>query len=180
MRPRSVGPLGVSRVGRVVATQPDWIKRLDELHLLTPMRIVTILLVAIAATVAVRILVSRLLRRTIALPGADRARLDARQRSLASALRAALVGVVWAIAVITIVGEVGVNIGGVVATATVIGGAVAFGAQTLIRDVISGFFVLAEDQYGVGDEVDVGHAAGTVEKITLRTVRLRGNRTHRT
>jgi small conductance mechanosensitive channel len=80
---------------------------------------------------------------------------------------------VWGTAVITIISELGVNIGGVVATATVIGGAVAFGAQTLIRDVIAGLFVLAEDQYGVGDSVDLGYAAGEVERITLRSVRLR-------
>ncbi len=59
------------------------------------------------------------------------------------------------------------------ATATVVGGAVAFGAQQLVRDLISGFFVLAEDQYGVGDQVDVGHATGVVERITLRSVRMR-------
>jgi small-conductance mechanosensitive channel len=50
---------------------------------------------------------------------------------------------------------------------------VAFGAQTLIRDVIAGLFVLAEDQYGVGDSVDLGLAVGEVERITLRSVRLR-------
>lgn len=79
----------------------------------------------------------------------------------------------WGTAVITIISELGVNIGGVIATATVIGGAIAFGAQTLIRDVIAGLFVLAEDQYGVGDSVDLGYAAGEVERITLRSVRLR-------
>ena len=84
-----------------------------------------------------------------------------------------MVGVVWSTAVITIISELGVNIGGVIATATVIGGAVAFGAQTLIRDVIAGLFVLAEDQYGVGDSVDLGYASGVVERITLRSVRLR-------
>jgi small conductance mechanosensitive channel len=61
----------------------------------------------------------------------------------------------------------------VIATATIIGGAVAFGAQTLIRDLIAGLFVLAEDQYGVGDQVDIGYATGEVERITLRSVRLR-------
>jgi small conductance mechanosensitive channel len=70
-------------------------------------------------------------------------------------------------------GQVGVNIGAFVATATVVGGAVAFGAQTMVRDLIAGFYVLAEDQYGVGDEVDLGLARGTVERITLRSVRLR-------
>ena len=63
--------------------------------------------------------------------------------------------------------------GAFVATATIIGGALAFGAQTLVRDVIAGFFVIAEDQYGVGDVVDLGLADGTVEQVTLRSTRVR-------
>jgi small conductance mechanosensitive channel len=132
-----------------------------------------IVAIAVVLTIVLRSVVARLLRRTLDLAGSDRVRADARQRALASALRSAFVGVVWATAIITVVSELGVNIGGVVATATVIGGAVAFGAQTLIRDVIAGFFVLAEDQYGVGDQVDLGHASGEVERITLRAARLR-------
>ena len=151
----------------------SWVNRLDELHLLTPLRIVAIVIVAIVVTVVLRSVVTRLLRRTLGLSSGDPSRAEARQRALDSALRSAVVGVVWSAAVITIIGEIGVNIGGVLATATVIGGAIAFGAQTLIRDIIAGLFVLAEDQYGVGDQVDLGHASGEVERITLRSVRLR-------
>jgi moderate conductance mechanosensitive channel len=157
----------------VATSRPSWITRLDDLHLLTPLRILAIVVVAIVVAIVLRTVVSRLLSRTIGIPGSDRTRADARQRALASALRSAVVGVVWATAVITIISELGVNIGGVIATATVIGGAVAFGAQTLIRDVIAGMFVLAEDQYGVGDTVDLGYTTGEVERITLRSVRLR-------
>ena len=132
-----------------------------------------IIIVAIIVAVVLSSLVSRVLRRTVGLPGTDRTRADARQQALASALRSAVVGVVWGTAIITIISELGVNIGGVIATATVIGGAVAFGAQTLIRDIISGLFVLAEDQYGVGDTVDLGYMSGEVERITLRSVRVR-------
>lgn len=148
-------------------------QNLDDLHLLTPLRILAIIIVAIVVAVLLRSIVTRVLGRTLAIPGTDRSRSDARQRALSSALRSAVVGVVWGTAVITIISELGVNIGGVIATATVIGGAVAFGAQTLIRDVIAGLFVLAEDQYGVGDSIDLGLAAGEVERITLRSVRLR-------
>ena len=163
------------RLGPLLAsTRPSWVQRLDELHLLTPLRILVVLLVAVIGTVAVRRLVAHLLSSVFerALP-ADRPRAEARHRALSSALRAALVGVIWAVAVITMISEVGINIGGFVATATVVGGAIAFGAQTLIRDVISGFFVLSDDQFGVGDEVDLGHASGTVERVTLRTAKLR-------
>ena len=155
------------------AAPPQWIDRLDRLHLLTPLRILTIVAVAVVVTLVLRMAIGRLLGRMIGSSSGDRQRNEARHRALASAMRSALVGVVWAAAVITVIGELGVNLGGVIAAATVIGGAVAFGAQTLTRDVIAGFFVLAEDQYGVGDEVDLGHAAGTVERITLRSARLR-------
>lgn len=161
--------------GRIVRTssRPKWVQNLDDLHLLTPLRILAIIIVAVVVAVVLRSIVTRVLGRTLAIPGTDRSRADARQRALSSALRSAVVGVVWATAVITIISELGVNIGGVIATATVIGGAVAFGAQTLIRDVIAGLFVLAEDQYGVGDSIDLGLATGEVERITLRSVRLR-------
>lgn len=151
---------------------PGWVRRLDELHLLTPLRLAVIVAVALVITMILQRVVGRLLSRLMGL-GVSHPRADARRRALGSALRGALVGIVWATAVITIVGEVGVNIGAFVATATVVGGAVAFGAQTMVRDVIAGFFVLAEDQYGVGDDVDLGLASGNVEKITLRSVRLR-------
>lgn len=157
----------------LAAEQPGWVKRLDELHLLTAVHVLAQVLAAILLTMLVRVLIRRVLQRTLEFPGADRGRVEARQRALATALRGALVGVIWSIAVIVIVGEIGVNIGAFVATATVVGGAVAFGAQTLVRDMISGVFVLAEDQYGVGDDVDLGLATGTVERITLRSVRLR-------
>ena len=134
---------------------------------------VLIVVVAAVATFVTKRVVRRALRRTFALAGVDPSRAEARQRAVSAALRSAIVGVIWAIAVITVISEFGVNIGAFVATATVIGGAIAFGAQQLLRDLIAGFFVLAEDQYGVGDEVDLGHATGRVERITLRMVRLR-------
>jgi small conductance mechanosensitive channel len=150
---------------------PAWVQRLDELHLLTPLRVVMIVVVALLITAILQRVIGRLLSRVMGRGGYPRA--EARRRALTSAMRGALVGIVWTIAVITIVGEIGINLGAFIATATVIGGAVAFGAQTMVRDMIAGFFVLAEDQYGVGDEVDLGLAAGSVEKITLRSVRLR-------
>ena len=56
---------------------------------------------------------------------------------------------------------------------TLLGSALTFGAQSLIRDVLSGFFILLEDQYAVGDQIDLGLASGTVERVTLRVTRLR-------
>lgn len=153
--------------------QPGWIHRLDELHLLTPLRILLILIIAVVITVVLRKLIDRLLKRKFVIPGSDPVRAGARTRALANVLRSAIIGVVWAAAVITILSEVGINVTAFVATATIIGGALAFGAQTLVRDLIAGFFVLAEDQYGVGDQVDLGLATGVVDRISLRSARLR-------
>lgn len=178
----SLGPMPPVLVAADTVDRPDWIRRMDELHLLTPARIVVILLVAWLLTVLLGRVVQRVLRRTLGLVGrfdlgrsdpAEPQRAEARQQALGTAMRSAFIGAVWSIAVIAVVGELGVNIGAFVATATVVGGAVGFGAQTLVRDAIAGFFVLAEDQYGVGDDVDLGHATGTVERITLRSARVR-------
>ncbi|MFM8267436.1 MAG: mechanosensitive ion channel family protein [Ilumatobacteraceae bacterium] len=159
------------------ATRPGWIERLDELHLLTPLRVVVIVLVAWIVARVLRVVIVRAIGRSLVLlPGADASRTEARRRALSAALRSAVVGVVWATAAITVISEFGINIGAFVATATVVGAAVAFGAQQLMRDLIAGFFVLAEDQFGVGDRVDLGVVAGTVERITLRAVRLRDDR----
>ena len=161
----------------LLAAQPHWVERLDEWHLLTPLRVVLILAIAALVARVMRVAVKRFLGRALAVPGvvsrAESHRVEARQKALSVALGSALVGVVWAVAVVTAVDELGISISAFVATATVVGGAVAFGAQQLTRDLIAGFFVLAEDQYGVGDEVDLGVASGTVERISLRAVRLR-------
>lgn len=154
------------------ASEPAWVRRLDELHLLTPLRILFVAVAAWLATILLTKVVGRLVDRLIGR-GATLPRSEARGKAMASAMRAALIGIIWTVAIITVVSELGINIGAFVATATVVGGAVAFGAQTMVRDVIAGFFVLAEDQYGVGDDVDLGLAAGSVEKITLRSVRIR-------
>src|SRR5262245_37934130 len=152
----------------------EWVQSLDKWHLLTPLRVLAVVLIAVVLTIIIKKFVARFFRKLFehTLP-AERPRVEARSRALSASLRAALIGVVWVTAVITIISMLGINVGGVIATATIVGGAIAFGAQTLIRDVIAGFFVLADDQFGVGDEVDLGHAKGTVERVTLRTARLR-------
>jgi len=156
------------------ASQPVWVQHLDRLHLLTPLRVAAVVVAAIVATLVIRRIIANGMRRLLDRTSpADQPRAQARHKALTSSLRAALVGVVWTVAVITAMGEIGINIGAFVATATVVGGAIAFGAQTLIRDIIAGFFVLSDDQYGVGDEVDLGLTTGVVERVTLRSARLR-------
>jgi small-conductance mechanosensitive channel len=72
-----------------------------------------------------------------------------------------------------ILGEFGFNLGPVIASAGVIGVAIGLGAQTLVRDVLSGIFMLIEDQYGVGDQIKVLEIEGTVEKVGLRITTVR-------
>ena len=81
--------------------------------------------------------------------------------------------VIFGIAGITILGDLGLNLAPVLASAGVLGIAIGFGAQSLVSDFLSGIFMLLEDQYGVGDVIDIGTASGTVETVTLRVTRLR-------
>lgn len=97
-------------------------------------------------------------------------RLDA----LGTVIASAVGFLVWAVALFTILGSTfGMNIGPLVAGAGIVGVALGFGAQDLVKDVLSGMFMLAEDQYGVGDIIDVGEAVGVVEGVSLRTTRVR-------
>lgn len=98
----------------------------------------------------------------------------ARAGTLASVSRASVSWFIWTIAILCVLGLFQINLGPLLAGAGIAGIAVGFGAQTLVRDCISGFFMLLEDQCGVGDEVDLGEAVGTVETITLRMTAIRG------
>ncbi len=95
--------------------------------------------------------------------------------ALGQLLRNLLILMVWGTAVLLILTELGVNVGPIMASAGVVGVALGFGAQTLVKDYLSGFFLIIEDQYGVGDLVDLGVAGvvGTVEEVTLRVTRMR-------
>ena len=72
-----------------------------------------------------------------------------------------------------VLGQLGLDLGPLVASAGVIGVALGLGAQTIVRDVLSGIFMLIEDQYGVGDSVDVLEIEGVVEKVGLRVTTVR-------
>jgi small conductance mechanosensitive channel len=105
--------------------------------------------------------------------GPESLRSAARATTLFHLLRSATTVVVWTIAGAMILGELGVALGPLIAGAGIAGVALGFGAQSLVKDFISGTFMLIEDQYGVGDIIDAGEASGTVEAVSLRTTRLR-------
>jgi small conductance mechanosensitive channel len=99
----------------------------------------------------------------------------ARQRAmtLGAVLRSLAGFAVYALAFMIALGELGLDLGPLIAGAGIVGLAIGFGAQSLVADFIAGIFIIIEDQYGVGDYVDVGAASGTVERVTLRTTVLR-------
>jgi small conductance mechanosensitive channel len=105
--------------------------------------------------------------------GAVSLRAAARAETLGLVLRSIASSLIWTIAFITILGELGINLGPLIAGAGLAGVALGFGAQSLVKDFLAGIFMLVEDQYGVGDVIDAGEATGTVEAVSLRTTRLR-------
>ena len=98
-----------------------------------------------------------------------------RQRAAAigSVLRSFVTVTVFSIAGLMVLAELGINLTPLVAGLGIVGAALGFGAQSLVKDLIAGLFMLLEDQYGVGDTVDVGEVTGVVEAVGLRTITLR-------
>jgi moderate conductance mechanosensitive channel len=97
-----------------------------------------------------------------------------RAKTMGSLLKSISSGVVVAVIATMMLSALGLNIGPVLASAGIIGVALGFGSQTLVKDFLAGIFLIFEDQYGVGDVVDVGDSlSGTVEAVSLRVTRLR-------
>ncbi|MGQ0775485.1 MAG: mechanosensitive ion channel family protein [Pseudonocardiales bacterium] len=97
----------------------------------------------------------------------------ARARAIGSVLRSATTAMVYGVGFAMVLGALGVNLGPIIASAGIVGLAVGFGSQTLVKDLLSGLFMMIEDQYGVGDEVDLGEVSGTVEAVGLRVTTVR-------
>jgi moderate conductance mechanosensitive channel len=100
-------------------------------------------------------------------------RAEQRIDALSSVLRSIVTFTVFLIAALMCLGRLGIDLAPLLAGAGVLGVAIGFGSQSLVRDFLSGAFILIEDQFGVGDIVDLGEATGTVEAVSLRTTRLR-------
>jgi small conductance mechanosensitive channel len=100
-------------------------------------------------------------------------RREQRARTIASVLKSLATAVVGGVVALTCLELTSVPVAPLLASASVVGVAVGFGAQSLVKDVISGLFMMTEDQYGVGDVVDLGDASGVVEAVGLRVTRLR-------
>ncbi|WP_091324194.1 mechanosensitive ion channel family protein [Geodermatophilus ruber] len=168
----------------------DWLAENAQALIAKPTKILLIVVVA----ALIRFVAHRAIRRltdrtasgampTILRPRRTRASSDAAQQiaarrtqraeAIGSVLRSFASIVVLGMAVVLVLGELGINLAPILASAGVVGVALGFGAQNLVRDFIAGIGIILEDQYGVGDVVDLGEASGTVEAVGLRITRLR-------
>src|SRR3954453_16711340 len=160
-----------------------------------PIRIVVVLLLAWVAVRITRVLTGRLVKhlsgsveRLASMRGGaalvdtgpmPQARRTQRAETIGAVLRSIVTIVIWSIAVVTILEILGINLAPLIAGAGIAGLALGFGAQSLVRDFLSGMFMVMEDQFGVGDGIDTGVAGGsstvtgTVEGVSLRPTRLR-------
>lgn len=140
---------------------------------------VRILLIILVAYIGIKLLRAALDRleavliraseSTETVPGAGAKRI----RTLTSVLWTIVVGLIWFVVALTALGHLGINLAPVLAGAGVVGLAVGFGAQNLVKDLVSGFFLILENQIRVGDVAIINGTGGLVEAITFRTVVLR-------
>ena len=100
-------------------------------------------------------------------------RMILRAKTLGSVLSNFITWSIYVIAVTMLLSELGVAVGALIAGAGILGAALGFGAQNIVRDLLSGLFIVFEDQYGIGDSVDLGEASGVVESVGLRITQLR-------
>lgn len=146
----------------------DWLRS-------SGIRVIVIIAIAVAVHLICRPIIRSVIKRLVShrMAGEDEAEIQQRTDTLSSVLVKIVGVIILVVAVITILPEFGVNITSLIAAIGIGGLAIAFAAQNLIRDFISGFFILLEDQYGIGDVVSIAGIAGVVEDITLRRTVLR-------
>jgi small conductance mechanosensitive channel len=146
----------------------DWL----QIH---GIKIAVIIVVGLVAYLIIKRVVPRVIRRTMLMRMKDQPEVTVVKRSKTiSHVITNTVGVLIGILILfTILGQVGINIGPALASLGIAGLAISFGAQSLIKDLINGLFILLEDQYGIGDVVKVSGIAGMVEEVNLRRTVLR-------
>ena len=100
---------------------------------------------------------------------------ERRQKTILKLVQSVISYVVYFSAILAVLSVLNINVAGLLAGAGIAGLAIGFGAQSLVKDVISGFFIIFEDQFGVGDHIKLNNAEGTVVEIGLRTTKVRGS-----
>jgi small conductance mechanosensitive channel len=151
----------------------EWSERFNWAVLTaTGLRVLSALVVALLAYSALKTILRRIERSLGTTPGVVTPQ-EQRTRTLLSLLRSAGLVIIGVMTIFMVLGALGVQLGPLLAGAGVVGLAVSFGAQSLVKDVISGLFMLFENQFGVGDVIRIEGVSGAVEKMTLRVVVLR-------
>jgi small conductance mechanosensitive channel len=177
-------------------THNEWLANSSYVLFVKPLRIIAIILIAMiirwllhrgirrltatSSRAAMPALLKPLRERTEKQEAAENTFIPERRRqraeAIGSVLRSFVTAVVFTMAVLLVMGELGFNLAPLLASAGIAGVALGFGAQSLVKDLIAGLFMLLEDQYGVGDSVDLGDAVGIVETVGLRVTTVRDMR----
>ena len=174
------------------AKESPWYQTVTDWVLGTPLEVITIIVGALVVQVILNSIIRRVVKRASERAKVERLqqskkimrtqelsdllmsqRTEQRAAAIGSLLRSIVGLSVWGIAVLMILPLLGIDVAPLLASAGVVGVALGFGAQTLVKDYLSGIFLIIEDQIGVGDIVDLGPAIGTVEEVALRFTRLR-------
>jgi small conductance mechanosensitive channel len=164
---------------------PGWAQWLID----KPLQIAVIAVAAVVIVAIGHVIVNRATAKLAAAPSVKAAtvgridqppahlqeRREARARTARSVVNSIITFAVWIIAVMLILERLGVNVAVLVTSLGVVGVGLGLGAQTLIKDIIAGLFMIIEDQYGIGDRVDTDKATGTVEHVSLRVTTLRAD-----
>jgi moderate conductance mechanosensitive channel len=159
-------------------TDSDVLARASDWLVARPLKIVVILVVGVLLSRLLQRMIGRFVTRmgdesSLLATGTRTDRARQRAETIGVVMRSIAKAVIAMLVLLMVLGELGINLGPLLAGAGIVGVAVGFGSQTLVRDFLAGMFMLIEDQFGVGDTIDVGEATGIVEGISLRTTRLR-------
>ncbi|MFC7814964.1 MULTISPECIES: mechanosensitive ion channel family protein [unclassified Streptomyces] len=190
-------PTGPSTEAQLAASWSDWIGDHTEALIGIPLRIALIVVILLVLRAVAKRAITRVVQRVLepspgetesgrpprrtnrgaAVLHRDRSRArqrrEQRARTIGSVLSSAVTIVLFMVGVAMVLEQVGIALGPLLASAGVVGLAIGFGAQSLVADYLSGLLIMVEDQYGVGDSVDLGEAVGEVEHVGLRLTHVR-------
>ncbi|PHX75419.1 MAG: small-conductance mechanosensitive channel [Actinobacteria bacterium] len=141
-----------------------------------PLHVLAILVIAIVILWVGRRAITRIISRVTTAPengSHHHQRRRERAMTMGSILRSTMNAAIGVVALVMILGELGLNVAPIIASASVLGLAVSLGAQNIVKDMVSGIFMLFEDQYGVGDHIIINESEGTVESVGLRVTTVR-------
>jgi moderate conductance mechanosensitive channel len=169
-------------------TNNAWLAASSYYVVIKPLQILLIIVVALTLRFVLHRAITQLVKRTADIPAESRGgllrlqdtvfreRRRQRAEAIGSVLSSFSTATIFSIALLMVLAQLGIDLAPLLASAGIAGLALGFGAQTLVKDLIAGLFMLLEDQYGVGDVVDLGEASGTVESVGLRTTSIRDAR----